>query len=120
MRKRAPLMFLGGCFIVVLQSVVAVGLWIGTVVPSCASTSQCGESSWCDLELGRAGRCDYCGPDMFLGRIAQHHAPLGLETNGSCTLVDEFTTIADSKCTTWNEPYDPNFHGYNTTAAAMV
>jgi hypothetical protein len=61
MRKRAPLMFVGGLVIIIFQIIVTAGLFVGSLAPSCLSNEQCVHmpGSWCTL--GGANRCFACG-----------------------------------------------------------
>ena len=112
MARRAPLLYAGSLAMVVLQSATAAGVFAGTVVQSCATSDQCGAGTYC--EVGRRGRCVFCGGDV----------PLPLETEGACTLEPTAfggeLTAADAACTTRNNALDPNHVGFNHTRVAEV
>ena len=59
MGRRAPLLYAGSLAMVGLQSATAGGVLIGTVLPACATSDQCGAGTWC--KVGWTDRCDYCG-----------------------------------------------------------
>eukprot|EP01045_Picozoa_sp_COSAG04_P010169 COSAG04_NODE_615_length_11914_cov_12.688447_10_plen_512_part_00 len=108
MARRAPLLYAVSLAMVGLQSATAVGVFVGTMTPSCATSDQCGA-----LGPGRfcmdVDRCRYCGAEV----------PLPLDTEGVCTFEGEFTA-ADAACTTRNNAYDPNHVGFNLTRVAEV
>lgn len=68
--------------IVLGQSMVVVGVFTGTVLPSCARSDQCDrKGTFCSVDVG--GRCWYCGSDAPLpaqadratgGRLNEVHA----------------------------------------------
>jgi len=112
MARRAPLLYAGSLAMVGLQSATAVGVLIGTFLPSCATSDQCGAGTYC--EVGARDRCGFCGGDV----------PLPLETEGACTYEltaggGEFTA-ADAACTTRNNANDANHAGYNLTLVEEV
>eukprot|EP01043_Picozoa_sp_COSAG02_P070464 COSAG02_NODE_12489_length_1537_cov_2.862309_1_plen_121_part_00 len=106
--------------IVVLQVMVAVGVFRGTYKPACETDGQCGDGRFCNAALGN--RCDYCGEK---GTFAMVQA-------GTCTSAGDeaqpWRTIKDESCVTYNVPSDPNFAGFkgiehvcsNSTAAENV
>jgi hypothetical protein len=112
MARRAPLLFVGSLAMVVLQSAAAVGVLIGTALPSCSTSDQCGAGYFCGV--GWNNRCAYCGGDV----------PLPLETEGACTfelnLVGGGWTAADATCNTRNNADDPNHVGFNRTLVTEV
>lgn len=56
---------LGSLFMVFGQCVAAMALMVGTVIPSCGTTDQCGQGgTFCDV--GNTQRCMYCGQDVPL------------------------------------------------------
>ena len=59
MARRAPLLYAGSLAMVLLQSATAVGVMIGTIAPSCATSDQCGAGMYC--QVGVNDRCWYCG-----------------------------------------------------------
>ena len=62
MARRAPLLYAGSLAMVLLQSMAAVGVQIGTFLPSCSTTAQCDiPGMYC--RLGVRARCDFCGED---------------------------------------------------------
>eukprot|EP01052_Picozoa_sp_SAG31_P031189 SAG31_NODE_3279_length_4470_cov_48.789293_5_plen_342_part_00 len=56
------------------QSMVTVGMWLGTAAPACGSNDQCGQTgTYCQVRpqamssaLSATGRCQYCGVDVPL------------------------------------------------------
>ena len=58
MARKAPLLYAGSMAMVGLQSMTAMGVLVGTVLPSCATSDQCGAGAYCWVHRGR---CDYCG-----------------------------------------------------------
>jgi hypothetical protein len=87
---------LGGIVIVMAQCVVAVGLFSGTLHPSCESNDQCAQKGvYCDV--GGNDRCGFCG---FRSPLPTQTDP---ETGG-----------------TLNNPHAEDFTGYNTTLVAEV
>ena len=112
MARRAPLLYAGSLAMVGLQSATAAGVWTGTMLPSCATSDQCGAGTWCTVDW--RDRCVYCGGDV----------PMPRETEGACTY--ELTgaggewTVADAACTTRNNAYDLNHVGFNRTLVAEV
>lgn len=56
---QAPLLFAGSLAMVVLQSVAAVGVFGGTIHPSCATSDHCDAGTYCSV--GREyEHCEYC------------------------------------------------------------
>eukprot|EP01046_Picozoa_sp_COSAG06_P067147 COSAG06_NODE_17272_length_951_cov_1.644366_1_plen_210_part_10 len=52
---------------VLMQCMVAVGVWAGTTAPACASSDQCAQKgTYC--MVGWNNRCGYCGQDVPLPR----------------------------------------------------
>eukprot|EP01046_Picozoa_sp_COSAG06_P052384 COSAG06_NODE_8780_length_2072_cov_31.261531_2_plen_262_part_00 len=108
LHRWAPAGFVFSIIIVLMQSAVAVGLFVGTVQPSCDTSDQCTQGAFCRVE---SGRCYFCGKQV----------PLAMETMGDCTLSGtRGRTIEDAACTTYNNPGDPNFAGINSTGIATV
>lgn len=71
--QRAWSLLLGGALMVVGQCLAAVGVFVGTINQSCASSDQCQAGSYC--HVGGSNRCLFCGSD----------APLPGTDNGSPT-----------------------------------
>eukprot|EP01051_Picozoa_sp_SAG22_P006936 SAG22_NODE_470_length_10142_cov_13.947227_10_plen_456_part_00 len=81
MARRAPLLYAGSLAMVLLQSVTALGVLVGTIMPSCATSDQCGAGTFCTV--GFPGpRCNYCGI----------HGPVG-EDIANLTLVAEVCAL---------------------------
>ena len=112
MARRAPLLYAGSLAMVMLQSVTAIGVAVGTIIPSCATSDQCGTGTFC--EVGGRDRCVFCGGDV----------PLPLETEGTCTFLDPRVTrtftAADAGCTSRNNAEDLNHVGFNLTRVLQV
>jgi hypothetical protein len=71
MRKRAPLMFVGGLLIIFFQIIVTGGLFVGSLIPSCQSNLQCAHLP--GTVCTPANRCFHCGqtgiyPQAFDGQ----------------------------------------------------
>ena len=49
MARWAPLLYMGSLAMVVMQSMVAVGVFVGTVSRTCSSSDQCGAGTYCKL-----------------------------------------------------------------------
>eukprot|EP01045_Picozoa_sp_COSAG04_P004037 COSAG04_NODE_171_length_21611_cov_4.302808_11_plen_483_part_00 len=109
---RAPLLYVGSLAMVGLQSITAVGVFAGTIIPSCATSDQCSAGMFC--LVGMIERCDFCGGS----------APLPLATEGACTFETTIAggkfTAADAACTSRNNAQDPNHVGFNLTLVAEV
>jgi hypothetical protein len=100
MRRSAPLLFATAALMVLAQTMVAVGVAVGTVEKSCTSNDQCIAGKWC-MESSADGeeegaRCSYCGSDL----------PLPLQT--------------DPGGGVWNHNIDDNFVGYNSSYAEEI
>lgn len=68
MRKKAPLMFAGGLFMVLIQIFTTWGVLLGMVAPPCINNQQCADyhyGFYC-FRQGDAGRCKACGEDAPL------------------------------------------------------
>ena len=63
MRKKAPLMFIAGVFMVTVQTASVYGLLQGMLHPSCVSNTQCPDSGFfCYTRPGdTVGKCQMCG-----------------------------------------------------------
>ena len=81
---------------VLMQCMVAVGVYAGTFLPACASSDQCAQKgTWC--EVGRRDRCVYCGGDV----------PLPPQTDPATG-------------GTLNVPHASDYAGFNLTLVAEV
>ena len=101
MRRSAPLLFGAAALMVLAQTMVAVGVAVGTVEKSCTSNDQCIAGKWCmessaDGEAEEGARCSYCGSDLPL--------PLQIDDTGGV----------------WNHNIDDNFVGYNSSYAEEI
>ena len=64
MAARAPLLFIGSLSMVVTQTLVALGVFAGTISPTCSSSSQCAAGTYCKVSSDSAwsARCLWvCG-----------------------------------------------------------
>ena len=62
MRKKAPLMFAFGAFMILMQFAAATAISFGIVFPTCSDSHQCQRGSYCFVHAGASsGRCQYCG-----------------------------------------------------------
>lgn len=86
-----------GSFIMVIGQIMAVGgVWLGTVVNSCASNDQCKDGFFCSLGGGvAADRCIFCGND---GAVHGQSRPDDL-TNTTLT-----STICSTPYQAWSRP----------------
>ena len=102
MARRAPLLYFGSLAMVLLQSATAVGVLMGTMFPSCATSEQCGAGTWC--MVGMKNRCDFCGWGIY--------SPVG-DDIGNLTLVAEVCTLPYTEAVNEGGDVMPN-----TTAAS--
>lgn len=68
MRKKAPLMYVGGIVMVLVQIFTTWGVLLGMVAPPCVNNQQCADyhyGFYC-FRQGDAGRCKACGEDAPL------------------------------------------------------
>lgn len=112
LRQWAPLGYAVSWIIVFMQSAVAVGLFMGTMTPTCATNDHCISGMYCRVDWPH---CDFCG----------NRVPLAMEIEGVCAFSGEdsslgLLTVEDATCTTLNNPMDPNFAGFNSTGIAAV
>lgn len=103
--SRASLLFLGSTMMVLMQTLTAMGVLWGVVLPSCSDNEQCAEGhagTYCSIGVSGMGnsasrnRCDFCG----------RWVPLEIE----------FPTTGG----TMNWAEDPQFVGFNLTLVAEV
>eukprot|EP01048_Picozoa_sp_COSAG05_P013825 COSAG05_NODE_1509_length_4688_cov_77.656788_2_plen_471_part_00 len=98
MRAKAPRMAIAGGLIILFQITTAFAISTGSILPACIHNEQCPSGQWCQssVSTGKAGTCQFCGEDVPL--------PLQYPSEGN----------------TWNNPYDPNYSGWNKTALAEL
>jgi hypothetical protein len=94
----APVMLAGSYSMVFMQTATVISIWAGTLYRTCENNDMCPlKGQFCYLNyIGAARRCYLCG--AFL--------PLPLQT--------------DAEGNDFNGARQPNFVGYNTTAAAEL
>ena len=65
MRRRAPLMYVAGVILVVVQIISMYGVVMGMMAPPCINNVQCSAAGfYCEVARdGRSGRCQSCGGD---------------------------------------------------------
>ena len=115
MARRAPLLYAVSLAMVVLQSETAGGVFAGTMIPSCATSDQCGAGTWCNV--GMEDRCRFCGDEGPLGygignltRVAEACALPYTDQSGVKQWIDEET--GETRVETWP------FLSTNTTVAS--
>ncbi len=105
MAARAPLLFIGSLSMVVMQTLVALGVFAGTISPTCSSSSQCAAGTFCKVSSDSAwsARCLWCGadPPLPMSHEGVCHSYIGSSPSAVGHRAMDFT-IADSACTTYN------------------
>ena len=119
---KVPLMLCAGLMMVMMQTIAAIAVTVGTGMRSCSSSDQCDQGRFCWIFDSTAGpeaaddvtkgtdRCGFCGNVIPLPR--QTEGTCRFELNGRGT---DGLSIEESSCATWNWPFDPNFVGTNKT-----
>jgi hypothetical protein len=82
MRKRAPLMFVGGLLVIVFQIIVTIGVTSGSMAPACESNEQCHSLGTYCL-LGGANRCTMCGDGGIYNQnpVSEYRVPCDWGSN---------------------------------------
>eukprot|EP01051_Picozoa_sp_SAG22_P000366 SAG22_NODE_9_length_35992_cov_37.278104_5_plen_401_part_00 len=121
MAARARLLFLFSALMVLMQTVTAVGVCWGVVLPSCSSSEQCRErgatGTYCGDAAGNS-RCDFCGRWVPLEIDFPPGTPDVDERRfvGGGTRRDNFPPAGG----TMNWAEDAEFVGFNLTLVAEV
>ena len=105
MAARAPLLFIGSLSMVVMQTLVALGVFAGTISPTSSSSSQCAAGTYCKVSSNSvwSARCLWCGadPPLPMSHEGVCHSYIGSSPSAVGHRAMDFT-IADSACTTYN------------------
>jgi hypothetical protein len=123
MAARAPLFFLASALMVLMQTVTAMGVCWGVVLPSCSTSEQCQEGhagTYCSVR--DRSRCDFCG--RWVPLEIEFQAEMSQAVTDLCRLADGKERLEMIECDTasgtmnWAE--DPEFIGFNRTLVAEV
>ena len=113
MRSRAPCMFVISALIVLIQCLVATGLYQSSTNPSCVEILQCLRGQWCEVSAFQR-ECIFCGGSPPL--------PLQLAPGADPSCYINALTGRDgpAECPVLNDARADYFAGFNATAVAFA